>query len=693
MATCIHCGERFEGGSSGERPVCLNCRSSFAFPPTKTAPTPAAATEPDPEFDAYYTWLGIPPAKQPPNHYRLLGLTHLEDNLDVIETAAERQSTFLRAYLDGPQVRDAERLLAEVEAARTCLLNEHTKSAYDQVLGQVAPTSTPAHAATAPSQPVPVLARANAPSPDLMSEPAANSVDHSSAAPTAATPIRQRRARPKRSPVLQLVQIVVGGVIGCAIGYYLGFVLIPSIRARNANSETPPPPELIIRQSPRNSSNRNSTRRPVVNSNSPQQSTNATRTDRAAVIPKQAATSNSATRTPAESPAAANHPQSPSSPTTRPALPRSSPTSAPSGSATRSRGLSDLAPSSRSVASAAPFPATAVLPKRGSLLAETLFSIPSGSEFRSPRLLTDAAHLQADEYLFLDETEEPGVRSWTVSAAIPGAAGDDSRREIGEFIERAGEFSFRWFSRATVEDESRLLNSMIELEGSPSQPTIALREPRKVPSLQFDMDARRSTQSFGVGAIPRQEQMMLELGDLSAFPSRARYDGHSRNLAIGESTVVAFDDVPGAELEIKFQGVGEEGLTIAITPRFRENSASVVPMTKSQLQTTLRSVEKTIVRTQADIRDGNASLSRLRSQSTSRLTGAQAAGLAGLINKTQSRVNSDERKLVSLQAKLSNGPKIRNLLDALHQHPMLAFRITAAAGSGAKLTLVDGEWP
>ncbi len=41
------------------------------------------------DFDPYYTWLGIPPEQQPPDHYQLLGLRRFEDNAAVIESAAD----------------------------------------------------------------------------------------------------------------------------------------------------------------------------------------------------------------------------------------------------------------------------------------------------------------------------------------------------------------------------------------------------------------------------------------------------------------------------------------------------------------------------------------------------------------------------------------------------------------------------
>src|SRR5688572_1794287 len=44
-------------------------------PRTKAVRKDRWMTEP---FDAYYTWLGIPPAEQPPHFYRLLGVQPFE---------------------------------------------------------------------------------------------------------------------------------------------------------------------------------------------------------------------------------------------------------------------------------------------------------------------------------------------------------------------------------------------------------------------------------------------------------------------------------------------------------------------------------------------------------------------------------------------------------------------------------------
>ncbi len=88
-------------------------------------------------FDAYHELLGIPPAEQPPDHYRLLGVARFETNRDVIANAAAARSQYLRraAVSDYAEVcRMCQQLLNEVAAAKLCLLNPTKRDAYDRQL-------------------------------------------------------------------------------------------------------------------------------------------------------------------------------------------------------------------------------------------------------------------------------------------------------------------------------------------------------------------------------------------------------------------------------------------------------------------------------------------------------------------------------------------------------------------------------
>ena len=86
------------------------------------------------EFDVYFKWLGIPPADQPPDHYRLLGIPAFTSDADVIANAIDRQVAYVRTFALGPHSLESQRLLNELATARLCLESPQEKSAYDQDL-------------------------------------------------------------------------------------------------------------------------------------------------------------------------------------------------------------------------------------------------------------------------------------------------------------------------------------------------------------------------------------------------------------------------------------------------------------------------------------------------------------------------------------------------------------------------------
>lgn len=85
-------------------------------------------------FDPYHKWLGIPPAEQPPNHYRLLGLTLFEGDVDAIESAADQRMAHVRTFQLSQHAELSQSLLNELAAARVCLLKPGEKSGYDRKL-------------------------------------------------------------------------------------------------------------------------------------------------------------------------------------------------------------------------------------------------------------------------------------------------------------------------------------------------------------------------------------------------------------------------------------------------------------------------------------------------------------------------------------------------------------------------------
>ncbi len=87
-------------------------------------------------FDPYCQWLGIPPAEQPPDYYRLLGAPRFSENVGELARAADERIAAVTRFQEGPHREYVPRLVAELSMARSCLTNPATKAAYDAQLRQ-----------------------------------------------------------------------------------------------------------------------------------------------------------------------------------------------------------------------------------------------------------------------------------------------------------------------------------------------------------------------------------------------------------------------------------------------------------------------------------------------------------------------------------------------------------------------------
>jgi len=182
-------------------------------------------------FDPYQHWLGIPPAEQPPHHYRLLGIPPFESSPEVIRRAAEQQAAAVRRHQSSEFLAVTNKLLSDITAAAACLLNTQSKAAYDAQLqqqlglgaGQQRPwqaggsgPQTPA-AAAPPSQPPTPPPPVAGPPPPTSAPPVAPPM----AAPPAAPPVAPRTAGRERSsipwPAVGLVLVALAALAGVLV--------------------------------------------------------------------------------------------------------------------------------------------------------------------------------------------------------------------------------------------------------------------------------------------------------------------------------------------------------------------------------------------------------------------------------------------------------------------------------------------
>lgn len=193
-------------------------------------------------FDAYHKWLGIPPADQPPNYYRLLAIGLFEDDSDVIETAADQRMGHLRTFQTGQYSAESQVLLNELSAARRCLLDKGKKTAYDAALRDRMVVANPVQPMAPAPRPLVPVPQAIEPLSIIVTESGA--VRHSA---------RKRRSGVGRVASAWLALAVVAIPTAIFVGYLIWAKLESRRRtplasrpkgraaARNEPKTTPPP--------------------------------------------------------------------------------------------------------------------------------------------------------------------------------------------------------------------------------------------------------------------------------------------------------------------------------------------------------------------------------------------------------------------------------------------------------------------
>jgi len=213
-------------------------------------------------FDPYHKWLGIAPADQPPNHYRLLGIGLFEDDPDVVSNAVDQRMRHVRVYQSGPHSDESQQILNEIATAKITLLNLDKKKEYDHLLRSkeaaqatelntpnrgpststkqklvvaqpLEPQATPVESLIGAPQPTPVESLINEPQPvpdePLVDAPQADPVIPR--AELASTTSRHSRPRSDQSPFQLSLQVKLVLVLAVAV---VALVIALAFRQRGA---------------------------------------------------------------------------------------------------------------------------------------------------------------------------------------------------------------------------------------------------------------------------------------------------------------------------------------------------------------------------------------------------------------------------------------------------------------------------
>lgn len=639
MQPCPNCGTSIAIAPQlhGQFVLCPICAHRFA---------PAEAES----FDPYYTWLGIPPAEQPPNHYRLLGLQIFEENPRVIENAADRQMRHLHALRAGEHAALSQRLLTEVASARICLIDSSRKRTYDEQLRRSCAVPAPKLAMHSVSPSAPQYARATeARTPSIEWESNEHLTQPSSVvrSGTHSRPRVRRRPQPQSSS-LTLFLIVFGGIIGLAMGVlavfyitghdYLG--LSEQLQQFRQQSNAPP----RAGQKPRNSL-------PVKN------------------LPKQPSSALPFTVT-----APLNNSPEPEPRVSKPPLAIDR---LPSTSALPDATLVSRAP-------------TAInLPPLGSQTAVPLFTLPREINVDVNFVLNSAAaDLPAGAKLFLEAHSEV----WHISTSND-AATDSKKLELAAIRREGLQFLLRWLpDHPEVPHCSQLSNCILDLRIGEESHVIQLREPAVSSRFVLDLDVKNQEREIDSNNLPPQGKLFLKVSGLHNFAGGAKFRNGIDKQSLDKRLFLEFDEVPGAEVEIKLWRRPTTGhLIVRLEPVFRERGDQE-PLTRPRLREVEQESSKAASRGNSDLNTAQSNLSSLNSQLRTALNWQPAnpaqrdaknkriTSLQGQIQRINNNIGDLQRHIAKHQARVAAVPKLRSFMESIHGRASIGFIIGADCG-------------
>jgi hypothetical protein len=649
---------------------CPRCHRAVPVPPHLAGPNAACPTcgtrlvAPPQAFDPYYTWLGIPPSEQPPNHYRLLGLQLFEANLQVIEHATDRQMKHLQAFKLGPNVGESQRLLNEVSAARVVLLDPAAKASYDQELHRsLARSAAPAYppeARYAPAQ------ETMAPPPTVSAMPAAFRAPG--------------RRRPKSR--FALIALILGGVLGSVMGVFAVFYLTgQDLLGLSGKLRGPTPAETVEDEHDRSVA---MAPEPVVEeADAPAvvETPNAEEPVRpGSASQRPAAPAAKSTANPEEKPPVTGESKSP------PAAPAevSQPT------------LADLIHPSRPSRPPDKIPGVA-LPAVDSTARIQLVRLASEpSEPPIVELLDDLAELPANQRIEL--AEDPQGRGWAVN--FKSETPSSTSATIAVIRREATELEFSWVLPLTEPQARRKLkNCLLMVQQGAKTTYLQLRESLVVASPTFDLNKEGQTIEIPVADLPGSGQLQVRFDDLDRLPRGGKLKSGGDVAGLAKPVEINFEDMPGVVLELRFLRPASGKLTLRIEPQFREADSPLFRATSNQFELTFARLEKYRTSLETMLTKTRASLPALQTEverlnrnlatltSTRPTTPQQQVQLQNarlqakaLVDAGAQRVTVLQSQITDTQVRLSALPEIKSFMDSLHRKAALKFKIFATAG-------------
>lgn len=599
------------------------------------------------DFDPYYEWLGIPPAEQPPNLYRLLGLQKFESDPAVIENAADRQMLYLRQLQTSPRWPYAEAILNTVARTRLELLDPQRRLAYDQFLMQ---SDQQAQAPRPVSVTIPVACTsAVQPAHYIEAQPVAAAVEtpmfqSASSDPHVWIPRRKPAKPASRNHVIRIAGVILGGPVGILIGLWLakallGVDLIGSLTQPKESSTKVEGKAQPVRIAPPKELPR--------------------------PIQRPASTSPGAEREAAPEIYVEPEPVRavlPAQLQTKPVVPQA-----------------DILTS---------LPLRVELPRTDNPGPVTLLTVAGDSSALSWDLKSDAADLPTGGSIFC-RPAGADRRAWNIQFAPDAARLDAGAIPVARLQAQAGGVQFQW-TTATGDESLRrqLANCLLVAQSGMQSRSIQLRHIQTAMPLRIDLGKKDTTLEFELAEPPRADKLLLEL---TAAPPGSAWEGGVSTAGVNKPVVMQFAELPGAELSLRLQrkaGAGQ--FAVRATPEFMEGARIRYELTRPKLGEMTKRWTETGQKAALNIKQSQARVKALESQLED-LNGVsgdisvmtertrQMKAVRERIRHEVERLPTYRKRLLESEARLKAVPTVEKFLSARDQLAV-PFRIIAQCG-------------
>lgn len=537
-----------------------------------------------------------------------------------------------------------------------------------------------------------------APAPVANSNPTPADMFHASSAgavPSAAkaTPDTPRR---KSSVSAEAIKIIVGGILGLAIGWVVVVKVIFPMQQRGGEpavvaQKAAEPPEVNSPSAP-----------PHRPQESPRPSKPASPSAEEPPLTKAAEPK----PLPADQPPAVPPPVT-FPPTTVAPPPTFTPPAPSPGSPASSPPATPLVPSNVSPPSSGgnPFAQLPLALKMPSPVATVAQPVATFSSAFADQLEIALNHALADlgeAAAFAAARSDNSATTWHVHYLANKRDESAPKRKLGQFELAERELRYVWDQIDEQTPWKQLANCQIVLTSGEHRHVAQLREPKREEAITLDLDKTKDVRKIAVGTLPKPEHVQLSLEKLANFPSGASIKGERRTLAPGQEAVIEFASQPGAAVEVKFTRQVDETYSVIVSPVFKEKGSDDIPMTNQRLQDMAEAADKWLREAEVIIPQLEEEFILLRGElgrAQSRAKGATGAAYVTAtrnVSAINSRLDACGRRLKRMKqqapemtARQAAVPAIKSLMGALHTKAKLELKIVASQPDGSALALVE----